>query len=767
MQPDRRDFLKHLGWLAAAGSAGAASSSALAAGGHQSGPADPMGVLVDLTNCIGCRYCERACRQANGIDPGPIEAYDDPSVFEMRRRPGTDAFTVVNAWEVPDRPGRPVYAKINCMHCNHASCVSACIVGALRKKDQGAVTYDAWKCIGCRYCMIACPFQLPAYEYDKVLNPSVRKCQFCFHERTSKGELPACMEACPRQVMTYGRRSELLEMAHRQIADHPGRYVDHVYGEHEVGGTSWMYLSPVPFEQVGFPKVSSAAPPVLTEAIQHGVFKYGIAPVGIYSFLATMYWWTGRRQKMQVASRVVESDEQRNCPDALDGDEPVIEHPARDDGKHNGEHVRAEHVEHEHHARPAPVDAPLLTPGVWLLVVLATVGMGFWLYRMVMGLGATTNLDQQYPWGLWIAMDVGSGIALAGGGFVSAAIFHIFHRHRYHMLARSALLTALLGYTFYVPGLMADLGKWWNMPIVMLPPMWQVNSVLFEVGMCVMIYLTVQYLELTPIICERLLGADWPTRWPRLRRFLQATHDRLNFIMPALLVLGVTLSMFHQSSLGNLMNIAPGKLHELWWGAFSPVHFLLSAMMVALPMVIFTILFASWSLERQPEMEALSPLAGRYVPVFLTLYLLVKSGDMLWRGTWSYLIEGAYEGKLWMIEMGLGVLLPLVLFLVPAVRRSARGLTVASLLVILGVVFNRLNVFILAYQPPVESKRYVPSLTEFMVSMGLVAGLMLVYRIAVTYLPILEPRPRTQRQPAAAEDGALRQRGAMMKAEAT
>ena len=171
------------------------------------------------------------------------------------------------------------------MHCNHAACVSACIVGALTKEENGAVTYDAWKCIGCRYCMVACPFQIPTYEYDNVLTPQVRKCEFC-EQRTSKGELPACVEECPRQAMTYGKRSDLLELAHEKIAEHPGRYVDHVYGEHEVGGTSWMYLSPVPFEQAGFLKLGKAAPPALTEAIQHGVFKHWIAPIGWYGFLA-------------------------------------------------------------------------------------------------------------------------------------------------------------------------------------------------------------------------------------------------------------------------------------------------------------------------------------------------------------------------------------------------------------------------------------------------------------------------------------------------
>lgn len=208
--------------------------------------ANAQGVLVDLSDCVGCRLCEYACKKAAEIDPGKLESYDDMSVFQAKRRPSPDAFTVVNAWEpagtAATPPARPVYTKVNCLHCNHASCVSACIVGALTKAQSGAVVYDSWKCIGCRYCMVACPFQIPTYEYNNALTPQVRKCTFC-ETRTSKGELPACVEACPRQAMTYGKRSELLALAHEKITRNPGKYVDKVYGELEVGGTSWLYLS--------------------------------------------------------------------------------------------------------------------------------------------------------------------------------------------------------------------------------------------------------------------------------------------------------------------------------------------------------------------------------------------------------------------------------------------------------------------------------------------------------------------------------------------
>jgi Ni/Fe-hydrogenase subunit HybB-like protein/Fe-S-cluster-containing dehydrogenase component len=818
MQPDRRQFLKHLGWLSASGAVAATGTPALAASPHGKAPADPMGVLVDLGACIGCRQCEYACRRANGIEAGPIESYDDQTIFATYRRPQPDAFTVVNAFPRTDAMKAPhatpaastnghalptsngaangqrnghtnglsdVYAKINCMHCNEPACVSACIVGALRKQEDGTVTYDAWKCIGCRYCMVACPFQIPAYSYDDVLTPEVLKCAFC-RDRTSQGQSPACVEICPRDAMTFGRRNDLIALAHQKIARHPGRYVNHVYGEHEVGGTSWMYLSPVPFEQAGFLTLGNAAPGALTEAIQHGVFKYWIAPVGWYGFLATMMWWTGRRAKQKKLQSQPQPREERAAitvnghaialagvpthaavaqlaaspslesePSALgiersvDSMEPPDSHlpfagAGRADLKPqprthgpgdsgNGSH----HQEHDH---ALPLDQKLLTPGVWVLIALVLSGLGFGLYRFIFGLGASTNLDQQFPWGLWIAMDVGSGIALAGGGFITAALVHIFHREHYHAIARSALLMALLGYTFYVPGLLADIGRWYNIWHPILPSMWQGNSVLFEVGICVMLYLNVQYAELMPIMCERVMGTRW--RFPRLACLAGFLHRHLERIMPALLVLGVALSTFHQSSLGNLMVIAPYKLHELWWSPVMPVHFLLSAMMVGFPMVIFTILTVSWSVKRLPEMHVLTPLS-RYIPVFLTLYLGTKIGDIIVRGSWVHLGDVTLQSVSWIVEMLL-VIVPLAMLLRPSVRGSERWLAIACLMVILGVVLNRLNVFVLAYHPPFAEKAYFPSIPEFGLSIGLVAALMLTYRVAVNYLPILSPRPRRE-----------------------
>ena len=294
MDINRRHFFKLSGIMAAAPLA--ASEKTAQASGKPDARTDTYGCLVDTTLCVGCRQCEKACNERHGL-PEPEEPFDEKTVLENPRRPDETSYTVVNKY-YPMNIGaltwrnRPTFVKFQCMHCNDPSCASACLVGALHKNPEGPITYDVSKCIGCRYCMVACPFQIPAYEYDKPLTPRVRKCTFCF-EYVKKGGLPACAQVCPREVMTFGKRSELLRLARWKMKNNPGKYVDHIYGEHEVGGTSWMYLASEPFENIGFPKLGTKAPPRLTEAIQHGLFRYMAAPLGLYLLLGGIMWRTG------------------------------------------------------------------------------------------------------------------------------------------------------------------------------------------------------------------------------------------------------------------------------------------------------------------------------------------------------------------------------------------------------------------------------------------------------------------------------------------
>ncbi|HIE25841.1 TPA: 4Fe-4S dicluster domain-containing protein [Candidatus Poribacteria bacterium] len=245
---NRRDFLK----VGLAGSAALIGSSTKAlASEYFTGWPDRFGVLTDTTLCIGCRKCEVACNEAYKL-PKPKVPFDDYSVFEKRRRTHAGAYTVVNRFENP-KPGRePIYVKIQCMHCDEPACVSVCPVKAFTKTPEGAVIYNKGICIGCRYCMIACPFNIPAYQYFNAFTPEVTKCPMCFDIRIEKGKIPACVEACPMEALTFGKRSELIKLARQKIMTQPNKYIDHIYGEHEVGGTSWLYLAEAPFKPLGF-----------------------------------------------------------------------------------------------------------------------------------------------------------------------------------------------------------------------------------------------------------------------------------------------------------------------------------------------------------------------------------------------------------------------------------------------------------------------------------------------------------------------------------
>lgn len=213
-----------------------------------------QGVLVDLSRCIGCRSCERACSLEHNLPSPPtnntfdiLEGYPDTAP----RRPDHRAFTVVNRYD-PELSDHPLFRKIQCNHCLEPACLTACFVNAYTKTPEGAVIYNEEVCVGCRTCMIACPFSVPAFKYDSAFEARIMKCNFCFDTRLSKNRLPACVEACPMEALTFGRRSDLLRIAKKRIRENPGRYQDYIYGENEAGGTSWLYLSPVPFEQAGF-----------------------------------------------------------------------------------------------------------------------------------------------------------------------------------------------------------------------------------------------------------------------------------------------------------------------------------------------------------------------------------------------------------------------------------------------------------------------------------------------------------------------------------
>lgn len=291
MSISRRKFL---GWMGAAGLTSTLGTSARAASNKSfEGYPDSIAVLHDTTRCIGCRKCEEACNKVNEL-PAPEKPFDDLSVLSQRRRTTAKAYTVVN--QFGEQP--PLFAKKQCNHCLEPACASACFVKAFTKTPEGPVVYNPKICVGCRYCMIACPFEIPSYEYDNAFSPTVRKCTLCY-PRIKKGLLPGCVDACPTEALVFGKRSDLLKAARQRIAGFPNRYVDHIYGEREMGGGHWLYLSHVPFEQIGMREdLGTTAAGELTKG------ALGAVPmvVGLWPVLLTGIYAIGKR-KEKIAAR--------------------------------------------------------------------------------------------------------------------------------------------------------------------------------------------------------------------------------------------------------------------------------------------------------------------------------------------------------------------------------------------------------------------------------------------------------------------------------
>ncbi len=258
---NRRDFLKIGAGALAFGITG--SGKALATEDFAGNP-DRLGMLSDTTKCIGCRRCEAACNKANNLPP-PKTSFEDTSVFEEKRRPyvaDVQSYTAVNRYTVD---GKTVYRKVQCMHCDEPACVSACPVAAMKKSKEGPVVWDEKLCIGCRYCIVACPFYVPAFDYSSAFDPRIQKCFMCY-KRLSEGLVPACAEACPVEAITFGKRSDLIKLAKLRVWGEPEKYIDHVYGEEEAGGTGWLYISGVPFSELDFPMdVGTTSYPKLTK----------------------------------------------------------------------------------------------------------------------------------------------------------------------------------------------------------------------------------------------------------------------------------------------------------------------------------------------------------------------------------------------------------------------------------------------------------------------------------------------------------------------
>jgi len=400
---------------------------------------------------------------------------------------------------------------------------------------------------------------------------------------------------------------------------------------------------------------------------------------------------------------------------------------------------------HDHHVDSVPLrgngKVPFITRGVVVLMVLAAGALAVLAWRLAFGVGSVTNLDNNYPWGLWIGIDVATGVALAAGGFTTSFLAHILHKGKYEAVVRPALLTAMFGYTFVGLGVAIDLGRYYNIWHIFVPSMWQGNSALFEVGWCVTMYVTVLYIEFLPIVCERFknkVNLPGPLKLLNgpLNAYLRVADRFLDKTITIFLMLGVVLSCAHQSSLGTLMVIAPTKVHPLWHTQILPLQFLLSAFAVGLSMVIFESYLASRSFKREFELDVLAPL-GRLIPFLLMVYFGSKLIDMVNRGTYVYLNDGSLQSVSWLVEVIGGLFLPAFILMAHRLRRQPKWLFTAAALVVFGVALNRVNVFIIGYSPQFGHGPYVPAIPEALLTIGFISIIVLLYRSYVWVFPVL------------------------------
>lgn len=359
-----------------------------------------------------------------------------------------------------------------------------------------------------------------------------------------------------------------------------------------------------------------------------------------------------------------------------------------------------------------------MTPIRKLLILLATICITVAIFRLVTGLGIVTNLSDEWPWGLWIGFDVLTGVALAGGGYFTAIIVHVLHKDKYHSIARSAMLTSLLGYLLVMAGLFLDIGQWFNFwrPFVS----WGHTSVLFEVFWCVSCYTTIQLLEFGEIFTEKV-GVKW--------------HNAFKTAMPFLLIIGIIFPTLHQSSLGGLYLVAVHKLYPLWWSTLIPYFFLISSFFVGPAMICVESTLAGRAYNHKVPVDVLRGLAkiGGY---FMLLYLVLKIFDLNNRNVWNLVFAGNLEGNLFLAELVLGVIIPLVI-LFSSMSATRSGLFVYGLLVSGGVVLNRMNVVFTGMSSSTGGW-YFPSIWEWSVSIGLIAIGVLAYCFIVENFRILD-----------------------------
>jgi Ni/Fe-hydrogenase subunit HybB-like protein/Fe-S-cluster-containing dehydrogenase component len=669
-------------------------------------PADAVAILYDSTRCVGCRECVRQCAETRGCE------WDTNGGAEPKLSPV--ALSVVQRRETS---GGPAFVKMQCMHCVDPACVSACMLGAMRQNGDGSVTWEADLCVGCRYCQIGCPFTLPRFEWDTPF-PELTKCDLCV-ERRAEGELPACVDSCRMGALVYGPRTEVLAEAHQRIAERPERYNPHVYGESENGGTGMLYLAKagVSFAEMGLPSLPEKSPAAYGESVHHMIYKWFMAPLALFGVFVT------RVRRTYHASH---NNGNGHNGKGHDGNG----HGGGHDGGHGG------HGGHGHgHDHPAPLGGKLLTWPFLFLALLTTLGMATFLYRFVVGLGPATALNDGYPKGLWLTFNVVVGTAMACGGYALAITVYLFNKGKYHPLVRSAMLVSALGYTLGGTTVLIDLGRTWHVwKLMVYPGLWNFNSVLLEVALCVILYTCVLWIEISPSIMERWEreGKD------RLRRIALFFSPKLNRVMPYAIAVGLLLPTMHQSSLGSLMLLAGQKLHPLWQTPLLPLLFLVSCVGMGFASTTLESLTSSWAFKRPRETPMLQSLA-RPASLVLLFYVALRLADVTARGHFGLILAGDLYSSLFLIEMGLFVI-PAVGLLVEGQRASMSLLIISGITVMLAGGLYRFSSFLIAFNPGPEWT-YWPTPMEYMGSIGLVSLGIMGYTVIVKKLPILRSVP--------------------------
>jgi len=382
-------------------------------------------------------------------------------------------------------------------------------------------------------------------------------------------------------------------------------------------------------------------------------------------------------------------------------------------------------------------------PSPLVVVLVSLMGIAFVvaMIRYIYGIGAISNLSYSYPWGFWISFDLFTGVAIGSGAFVMAAIVYIFELKEYRPLLRPSVLTGFLGYIMVVIALLVDLGhpeRIWYMMIHM-----NGTSVLLEIGICVMSYLTVLAIEFAPVVFE---GLKW-------QKFAHLIHK---FIMP-FVILGVVLSTLHQSSLGSLLLIQPAKLYPLWWTPILPVLFFISAVSIGLAMIIFESSVSSRYFHRGLEIHLLEKLA-RAIPIVLAIYLVVRFTQLALANDLKYLFNSGLMSILFWTEIIVGSVIPLIMFALKRIRQSPNGLLIGSIVLLVGMILNRFDVSWFAVRHPdpltyiptfmASNAHYIPSLPEISISVGIFSAGILAFGLAARYLPLFEDEEKSNTDPA-------------------